>query len=189
MCVRSIVRQFVTPFFSLKSPFSRDLPSSPPFFTFVVSTQASYNFFISIIHLFLTMDLYGRVPTAEGFQFLQDRFGFLPKHGMMISARYDRFGYRSTTILKGKWGFRFLCSKRGCACQPLVFFDMIVHHYDVSVDELTPSTVNKIVGFELICRSLGYIPTFWVFSYFFLFGYKFRSLHFSEEKGHPSVDF
>ncbi|CAI9285396.1 unnamed protein product [Lactuca saligna] len=44
---------------------------------------------------------------------------------------------------------------------------MITDHYGLSVDELMPSIVNKIFGFELICRSLGYVPTFWVFSYFF----------------------
>ncbi|CAI9266097.1 unnamed protein product [Lactuca saligna] len=40
------------------------------------------------------MDRYGRVPTAEEFQFLQDRFGFLLEHGVMILAQgvsiYDR---------------------------------------------------------------------------------------------------
>ncbi|CAI9283578.1 unnamed protein product [Lactuca saligna] len=42
---------------------------------------------------------------------------------------------------------------------------MIMDHYGFSVDELTPSDVNKIIGFELSFRSLGCIPTFWVFNY------------------------
>ncbi|CAI9280897.1 unnamed protein product [Lactuca saligna] len=33
------------------------------------------------------MDRYGRVRTAEEFQFLQDRFSFLPEHGVTISAK------------------------------------------------------------------------------------------------------
>ena len=43
---------------------------------------------------------------------------------------------------------------------------MIADHYGFSIDELTPSVVNKIIGFELISQSLGCIPNFWVFSYF-----------------------
>ncbi|CAI9272063.1 unnamed protein product [Lactuca saligna] len=40
------------------------------------------------------------------------------------------------------------------------FFDMIVHHYGFSVDELTPNAVNKIVCFELIFRkSLNVVPS------------------------------
>ncbi|CAI9303881.1 unnamed protein product [Lactuca saligna] len=33
------------------------------------------------------MDRYGRVPTAEEFQFLQDRFHLLPEHGVMIPKK------------------------------------------------------------------------------------------------------
>lgn len=70
-------------------------------------------------------------------------------------------------VLQGKLGFLFLCLKQSCAYRHRIFFNMIVQHYGFTVDELTPSTVNKIVCFELISRTLGRVPTFWVYSYFF----------------------
>ncbi|CAI9281463.1 unnamed protein product [Lactuca saligna] len=108
------------------------------------------------------MDRYGRVPTAEEFKFLQDRFGFLPEHGVMIPAKgvsiYDR--------PPGKVRVPIPLFEAGLRLPTSDFFDMIVQHYSFTVNELTPSVVNKIVDFELICRSLGCVPTCWVFCYF-----------------------
>ena len=97
------------------------------------------------------MDRYCRVLTEEEFKLLQGRFGFLPEHGVMILDK----------------GVLILLFEAGLSLPTSNFCDMIVHNYGFSIKELTPSAANKIVGFELIFRSLGCIPAFWVFSYFF----------------------
>lgn len=47
------------------------------------------------------------------------------------------------------------------------FFDEVMHEYGFSVDDLTPNTVNKIVGFELNCQALGILPQLRDFQTFF----------------------
>ena len=109
------------------------------------------------------MDRHGRVPTVEEFQLLHDRFVFLTEHDVMILAK----GVPIHDYPQGKVGVPIPLFEAGLRLPISDFFNMIVDHYGFSVDELTPIAVNKIIGFELICRYLGCIPTFWVFSYFF----------------------
>ncbi|CAI9296456.1 unnamed protein product [Lactuca saligna] len=92
-----------------------------------------------------------RVPTVEDFRPLQEQFCFLSEHGVMIPAK----GSSIYDYPRGKVGVPFPLFEAGLCMLTSDFFDMIVHHYDFSIDELTPSVVNKIVGFELICWSLG----------------------------------
>ncbi|CAI9290262.1 unnamed protein product [Lactuca saligna] len=106
---------------------------------------------------------HGRVPTVEEFQLLQDHFGFLPKHGVMIPKR----GVSIYDCPQEKVGVPIPLFKVRLRVPTSNFFNMIVDHYGFSVDELTSSAINSIVGFELVCRSLGCIPTFWVFSFYF----------------------
>ena len=67
----------------------------------------------------------------------------------------------------GKVGVPIPSFEEGLRLPTSDFSDMIVQHYGFTVNELTSSAVNKIIGFELICRSLGRVSTFWVFSFFF----------------------
>lgn len=109
------------------------------------------------------MDRYGRVPTVEEFWLLQENFGFLRKHGVMITTK----GSSIFDCPRGKVVVLVPLFEAGLRLPTSDFFDMIVYHYGFSVDKLTPNVINKIVGFELICQSLDYIPTYWVFRYFF----------------------
>ncbi|CAI9263255.1 unnamed protein product [Lactuca saligna] len=45
------------------------------------------------------------------------------------------------------------------------FFNLIIWEYRFSVRELTAIAINKIVGFELICRALGGLPNVPAFNY------------------------
>lgn len=47
------------------------------------------------------------------------------------------------------------------------FFYGILRQYGFSVDDLTPNTINNIMGFELACRDLGVLPQFWAFKSYF----------------------
>lgn len=38
------------------------------------------------------------------------------------------------------------------------FFDEVMRKYGLSMEELTPNVVNKIVGFKLAYRALGVLP-------------------------------
>ncbi|CAI9260281.1 unnamed protein product [Lactuca saligna] len=109
------------------------------------------------------MDCYGRALTVEQFQLLQEQFGFLPELGVIISMK----GSSIYDFSQRKVGVPVPLFEAGLHLPMYDFFDIIVHHCDFSVDELTPSVVNKIMGFELIYGSPGCIPTCWVFSYFF----------------------
>lgn len=109
------------------------------------------------------MDRHGSVPTAEEFQLLQVRFGFLSEHGVMILEK----GMPIHDCPQGMVGVTIPLFEPRLCLPTSNFFNMIVDHYGFSVDELTPSAINKIVYFELICLSLGCIPTFRVFSPFF----------------------
>ncbi|CAI9283792.1 unnamed protein product [Lactuca saligna] len=97
------------------------------------------------------MDRHGIVLNVEEFQLLQDRFGFLLEHGVMISAK----GLLIHDCPQGKVGVLIPLFEEVLRLPTSNFFNMIVDQYGFSIDELTPSTVNKIVDFELICRSLG----------------------------------
>ncbi|CAI9278131.1 unnamed protein product [Lactuca saligna] len=101
------------------------------------------------------MDCYGRDPTAEEFQFLQDRLGFSPEHGVMIPAKgvsiYDRPQEKvGVPIHLFETGLRLAISN---------FFNMILDHYRLSVDELTSSAINKIIGFRTDLSISGYRRT------------------------------
>ncbi|CAI9297349.1 unnamed protein product [Lactuca saligna] len=54
-----------------------------------------------------------------------------------------------------KVGFTIPLFEAGIRLLTSGFFNMIVDHYGFSIDELTPSVVNKIIDFEPIFRSLG----------------------------------
>lgn len=42
-----------------------------------------------------------------------------------------------------------------------------MRQYGFSMDDLTPYAVNKILGFELVCRVLGVLPQLWAFKAYF----------------------
>ena len=164
------MRQFVTLVLSLKSPLYSRLVTLALFSCFRCSESVILCFFFFfIIHPFLMMDHYVRVPTIVEFWLPQEQFGFLLEHGVMIPVK----GSSIYDYSRGKVEVPVPLFEVVLRLPTSDFFDMIVHHYDFSVDELTLSAVNKIVGFKLICRSLGCIPTFCVFSYFFCASTKF----------------
>lgn len=99
---------------------------------------------------------YDRVPIVEEFQFLQDRFGFLPKHDVLIPTK----GASMYDLRQEKVGVRIPLFDAGLCLPTSDFFNMIVDHYGHSIDELTSSVVNEIVCFELIFQSLDYVPSF-----------------------------
>lgn len=60
------------------------------------------------------------------------------------------------------------------------FFDVIMCQYGFSVDNLTPNTVNKNVGFELTCQAFGVLPQFWAFKGYFNSSIEFGVHTFSQ---------
>ncbi|CAI9276800.1 unnamed protein product [Lactuca saligna] len=151
------------PIFCLKSLFSQDLSSlsSSPFF--VVTNQAFYEIF-AFYHSSIPKDgPLSQSPNRRGIPTSARLFWFLTGQWCDNSGE----GSSIYDCPLGKVAIPIPLFKVGLCLLMSEFFDMIVHHYDFSVDELTLSAVNKIAGFEMICRSLGCIPIFWVFSYFF----------------------
>ncbi|CAI9275929.1 unnamed protein product [Lactuca saligna] len=78
----------------------------------------------------------GRDHTTEEWESFQFRFGFVLEHGVQIRFP-DASLYNPP---EGK-------------------------EYGFSVRELTPIAINKIMGFELLCRALGRLPTVPAFNY------------------------
>lgn len=60
--------------------------------------------------------------------------------------------------LPGKVRVSILIFESGLCLPTSDFFDQIMQEYAISMDNLTPNAMNKIVGFELACRAIGVIP-------------------------------
>ncbi|CAI9263906.1 unnamed protein product [Lactuca saligna] len=105
----------------------------------------------------------GRELTAEEWESFQLRFGFVSEHGVQIpfpdaSLYSPPEGKVSTLIALFEAGL----------CFPIMdFFNLSIREYGLSVMELTPITIYKIVGFELLCRALGHHQTVLMFKHFF----------------------
>lgn len=102
-------------------------------------------------------------PMPNEFYSLQARFGFLPKHG----AQYPPRGVHLSHSSEGKVGVTIPTFDVGLQLPTIEFFDEIMSQYGFSIDDMTPNVINKIVGFEMACRTLGVVPQFWDFKYFF----------------------
>lgn len=58
----------------------------------------------------------------------------------------------------GKVGVPMSIFEAGLRLSISNFFDEVMRKYGLSMEELTPNVVNKIVGFKLAYRSLGVLP-------------------------------
>ncbi|CAI9262445.1 unnamed protein product [Lactuca saligna] len=105
----------------------------------------------------------GRDLTTEEWESSEFRFGFIPKHRVQIPLP-DASLYSPP---KGKVDIPIALFKAGLHFPTTNFFNLIIREYVFSVRELTPITINKIVGFELIHRALGRLPTVLTFKHFF----------------------
>ncbi|CAI9296440.1 unnamed protein product [Lactuca saligna] len=68
---------------------------------------------------------------------------------------------------EGKFGVPIALFEADLRFPTTDFFNSIIREYEFSVRELTPIVVNKIVGFELLCRALGHLSTIPAFKQFF----------------------
>ncbi|CAI9285315.1 unnamed protein product [Lactuca saligna] len=100
------------------------------------------------------------VEEWESFQF---RFGFVAEYGVQIPLS-DASLYSPP---EGKFGIPIALFKAGICLPTTNFFNLIIREYGFSVREMTLISMNKIVGFELLCRALGRLPTILAFKYFF----------------------
>lgn len=78
------------------------------------------------------------------------RFDFFPEHGV----QYPKKGAIISRPQEGKVRVPNPIFKVGLRLPTVDFFDDIMCKYGLSMDNLTPNIVNKIVGFELACRAL-----------------------------------
>ncbi|CAI9282249.1 unnamed protein product [Lactuca saligna] len=96
----------------------------------------------------------------ETFQF---RFRFVPKHDVQIllsnASLYNP--------LEGNVGILIALFEAGLHFPTTNFFNLIMHEYGISVRELTPIAINKIVGFELLYRAIGCQLNVQAFKHFF----------------------
>ena len=67
------------------------------------------------------------------------------------------------------------------------FFNLIIREYRFLVKELTPITINKIIGFELLCRALGRLPTVTAFKDFFNGSTQSGTRTLSRRQGVPTL--
>ncbi|CAI9303234.1 unnamed protein product [Lactuca saligna] len=77
----------------------------------------------------------------------KDSFGFLSEHGVMIPEK----GVSIYACPQEKVGVPIPLFEVQLRLPTSNFFNMIVDHYGLSIDELTPSALNKNVSSELIC--------------------------------------
>lgn len=88
----------------------------------------------------------GIKPTPQQFESLHAHFGFLPEHGAIYLK-----GAHISWALEGKVGIVIPIFEVGLHLPTINFFNVIMRQYGFFVDNLSPNTVNKIVGFEMAC--------------------------------------
>ncbi|CAI9290773.1 unnamed protein product [Lactuca saligna] len=105
----------------------------------------------------------GRDLTFEEWEYFEFRFGFIPEHNVQIPLP-DASLYSPP---KGKNGIPIALFDVGLRLTTIDFFNQIIREYRFSVRDLTHIAINKIVGFDLLCRALGRLPTVPNFKHFF----------------------
>ncbi|CAI9275930.1 unnamed protein product [Lactuca saligna] len=97
----------------------------------------------------------GRDHTTEEWESFQFRFGFVLEHGVQIPF-LDASLYNPP---EGKVSILIALFEAGLRLPTIDFFNLIIHECGFFVRDLTPIAINKIMGFELLCRALGRLPT------------------------------
>ena len=88
---------------------------------------------------------------------------------------------------EGKVGILIALFEAGLRLPTTNFFNLIIHEYGFSVRELTLISINKVVGFELLCRALGCQPTVPAFKYFFNASTQSGTRTLSRRQGVPTL--
>ncbi|KAL4574107.1 hypothetical protein LXL04_020931 [Taraxacum kok-saghyz] len=104
----------------------------------------------------------GYIPSPKESYVLQGRHDLLPEHGVQLPQPNSMFSFPPDVKFRiylpfFDAGFRILMTD---------FQDEVLHQSKLSLSNLTPNSVNKIVGFEKICRALDFFPTFSCFQSF-----------------------
>ncbi|CAI9292753.1 unnamed protein product [Lactuca saligna] len=122
----------------------------------------------------------GIVPSATEYQHLESTYGLSSLDGV-------EFPSSGSSIMSPPP--RKLGIYQKVIRLPLTDFQEEVLQKDgYSVQMLTPNIVNNVVAFEMICRTNGYLPDYFVFKYFFRFcciGDKYT--FFVRQRGHTLV--
>ena len=114
-------------------------------------------------------------PSSAKFKRLQDRYGFLPTHGVQIPVA----GSVMNLPPVGKVGIPLKVFDAGFRLPITNFQRDILARYGASIQFLSPNAINKMVGFEMLCRSLGFLPDIYLFKHFFKFSSSGRLFNFS----------
>ncbi len=114
-------------------------------------------------------------PSPAEFKKLQDRYGFLPTHGVQIPVA----GSVMNLPPVGKVGIPLKVFDAGFRLPITIFQRDVLAHYGASIQFLSPNAINKMVGFEMLCRSLGFLPDIYLFKHFFKFSSSGRLFNFS----------
>lgn len=96
---------------------------------------------------------------------------------------YPRKGITISDPPEGKVLVPILIFKVGMRLPTMDFFDEIVCQYGFREDGLTLNAVNRIVGFELVCRDLGVLLQFQNFKDFFNSSTQSGVCTFSQRRG------
>ncbi|KAI3504146.1 hypothetical protein L1887_32691 [Cichorium endivia] len=70
---------------------------------------------------------------------------------------------------EGKTGIYLKTFDAGYRLPTSDFMEEVLRRTPVGLHQLTPNSVNKIVAFELLCRSHGIAPDFYIFKHYFRF--------------------
>ena len=144
---------------------------------FIALTSSSFAFLYSLslpVHFsVLVISVMGSSSTA--FRKLQDRYGFLPSHGVEIPVP----GSAINLPPPGKVGIPLKLFDAGLRLPMTRFQQEVSSHYGASIQFLSPNAINKMAGFEMLCRALGFLPDLLLFRYFFKFSSSGSSFNFS----------
>ena len=84
---------------------------------------------------------------------------------------------------KGEVGVSIPIFEVGMKLSTTDFFDEVMSLYGFRMSYLTTNAINKNVGFELVCRTLGVLPQFWAFKAFFNSSTQSGAQNFCQRRG------
>lgn len=108
---------------------------------------------------------HGVVLTSEYAETLRVKYGFQPEDEVLIPLDEASFlepasGKVDVFVRTFNVGYRLSITK---------ILDEVLRKNRVNVYEVTSNSVNKVVAFEVLCRSQGFLPSLLVLKNFFRF--------------------
>lgn len=108
---------------------------------------------------------HGVIPTFEYVEILREKYSFLLEDEILIPL--DEASFLEPP--PGKVGVYVRTFDAGYRLPITYFLNEVLRKNGINIYDLTPNALNKVVAFEMMCRSQDFLPSLPVFKNFFRF--------------------